>query len=201
MKVQNNKVVSLAYRLEVDGRIADQAGRENPLEYIHGTHMLLPKFEQTVEGKEPGESVSFTLSPEEGYGVHNPQRVIDLPKEAFMIDGVMHEELMEIGRVLPMMGQDGSVIQATVKEVGEKHVKMDFNHPMAGKTLNFSGTVESVRPATEKELDEGLHGEYLPPEDHPCHKGKCHKKDGEGCCKEEGEGCCQDGKGDCDCGE
>ena len=51
MKVQNNTVVSLAYRLEVDGKIADRAGRDNPLEYIHGTHMLLPKFEQAVEGK------------------------------------------------------------------------------------------------------------------------------------------------------
>ncbi|MBR4788276.1 MAG: peptidylprolyl isomerase [Bacteroidales bacterium] len=202
MKVQNNKVVSLAYRLEVDGRIADQAGRDNPLEYIHGTHMLLPKFEQAVEGKEPGDSVSFTLSPEEGYGVHNPQRVVDLPKEAFMIDGVMHEELMEVGRILPMMGQDGSVIQATVKAVGDKHVSMDFNHPMAGKTLNFTVEVVAVRDATESELTNGLHGEYLPQEEHECRHGRghCHKHEGEGegeCChKHEGDGeCCHHGEG------
>ncbi len=196
MKVQDKKVVALAYKLEVDGRIADQAGRERPLEYIHGTHMLLPKFEQAVEGKEPGESVSFTLSPEEGYGVHNPQHVIDIPKEAFVIDGVMHEELMQPGRVLPMMGQDGNVIQATVKEVKDRHVSMDFNHPMAGKTLNFTVEVVSVREATESELNNGLHGEYLPPEEHECchGKGRCHNHegDGEGCCKD-GEGCCKEG--------
>lgn len=201
MKVQNNKVVSLAYKLEVDGRIADKAGRDNPLEYIHGTHMLLPKFEQAVEGKEPGDSVSFTLSPEEGYGVHNPQRVVDFPKEAFMIDGVMHEELMEVGRILPMMGQDGSVIQATVKAVGDKHVSMDFNHPMAGKTLNFTVEVVAVRDATESELTNGLHGEYLPPEEHECRHGRghCHKHEGdegECCHKHEGDGeCCHHGEG------
>ncbi|MBR5041973.1 MAG: peptidylprolyl isomerase, partial [Bacteroidales bacterium] len=75
--------------------------------------------------------------------------------------------------------------------VDDKGVMMDFNHPMAGKTLHFTGKVEGVREATEKELKEGLHGEYLPPEDGcgHCHKGECHK----------GEGECHKGEGDC-CG-
>ncbi|MBQ3941660.1 MAG: peptidylprolyl isomerase, partial [Bacteroidales bacterium] len=70
---------------------------------------------------------------------------------------------------------------------------MDFNHPMAGKTLHFTGKVESVREATEKELREGLHGEYLPPEEGcgHCH-GECHK-DEDGCCHGEGE--CKEGCG------
>ncbi len=191
MKVEKNKVVALAYKLEVEGKIADQAGKDSPLEYIHGTHMLLPKFEQAVEGKEPGECVSFTLSAEEGYGVHDPQRVVDLPKEAFVIDGRLHEELMQPGRVLPLMGRDGNVVQATVAAVKEDAVTMDLNHPMAGKTLDFTVEVVSVRDATEKELAEGLHGEYLPPEEeeHCCHgkgKGHCHKHDGE----EGGHECC-----------
>ena len=74
-------------------------------------------------------------------------------------------------------------MQGTVAAVEEKSVKMDFNHPMAGKTLHFTGKVESVRDASEKELKEGLHGEYLPKECH-CHKGEggcCHKGEGEDC--------------------
>ena len=87
-----------------------------------------------------------------------------------------------------MLDQQGQVVQGKVAAVKEDTVAMDFNHPMAGKTLNFSGNVVSVREATQKELTEGLHGEYLPEEEHCCKKGKggCHrgdKKEGE-CCKE-----------------
>ena len=201
MKVQKDHVVAVSYELHVDGKLADKAASEKPLEYIHGSGMLLPKFEAALEGKTAGDPFAFTLSPEDGYGTYNPAYLVKLPLDAFKVDGKLMSEFLVPGRTLPMLNGEGSVVQGTVVEVAEDSVIMDFNHPMAGKTLNFSGTVESVRPATEKELDEGLHGEYLPPEDHPCHKGKCHKKDGEGCCKEEGEGCCQDGKGDCDCGE
>ena len=201
MKAEKNYVVAVSYNLEVEGQIADSASAEKPLEYIHGTGMLLPKFEAAVEGKEPGEGFDFVLSPEEGYGVHNPEYVVSIPKAAFTIDGVVHEELLVVGRVIPMYNGAGQVVQGTVAEVGEDAVKMDFNHPMAGKTLHFTGAMVSVRKATDKELLEGLHGEYLPQEG-GC--GHCHHGEGgcEGGCHGEGEGCCEgEGhcKGDCDC--
>lgn len=190
MKIDQNKVVALAYTLEVEGAIADSASSENPLEYIQGTGMLLPKFEAEVEGKEPGERFEFTLTPEEGYGTYNPKYKFDIPMEAFQIDGKVQSELLVPGRVIPMLNQDGQVIQGTVAEVKENAVTMDFNHPMAGKTLNFTGTVVSVREATEKELSEGLHGEFAPRGcEGGCHHGGCH---GEGHCHE-GEGHCHEG--------
>ena len=207
MKVSKNNVASVSYELIVDGKLADKAAPESPLEYIHGNGMLLPKFEAALEGKEPGDAFAFTLTPEEGYGTYNPAYLVKLPMEAFQLDGKTVSELLVPGRVLPMLNSEGQVVQGTVSQVAEDHVVMDFNHPMAGKTLNFSGRVESVREATQKELTEGLHGEYLPPEEGCCRKGKgrCHKQEGEGCCKEEGkEGCCKDEGcdcgGDCDCG-
>jgi len=188
MKVQKNKVVALSYCLQVEGKIADKAGAEAPLEYIHGTGMLLPKFEANVEGKEPGETFEFVLTPEEGYGVYNDAYKMDLPKSTFEIDGKLREDLLRVGNVLPLLNSEGQVIQGTVAAIGETTVTMDFNHPMAGKTLNFSGKVEAVRDATEKELLEGLHGEYLP---HDCEcGGKCHKGEGE-CHKGE----CHEGEG------
>ncbi len=208
MKIQKDKVVAVSYSLEVEGKIADQAGAEAPLEYIHGTGMLLPKFEEALDGKIAGDPFEFTLSPEEGYGTYNPKYLIELPLEAFAIDGKTATELLVVGRVLPMLNSEGQVVQGTVAAVGEKSVTMDFNHPMAGKTLHFTGKVETVRDATDKELKEGLHGEYLPKECH-CHKGKgegcCHKGEGEGegyCHKGdgEGEGCGCEGEG-CDCGK
>lgn len=192
MKVAKNKVVAVSYELNVEGKIADKAGSEKPLEYIHGNGMLLPKFESELEGKEPGDSFAFTLTPEEGYGIYNPGYLIDIPKSSFMADGVLREDLLVIGNIIPMLNASGQVIQGTVREVGSDTVKMDFNHPMAGKTLNFSGKVESVRDATEKELKEGLHGEYLPNEECGC-GGNCHGGCENGEC---GESKC-DGEGKC----
>ena len=184
MKAEKNKVVAVSYELEVEGAIADKAGSENPLEYIHGTGMLLPKFEAAVEGKEPTEGFDFILSPAEGYGEYNPEYVIALPKTAFMFEGKLREDLLVPGRLLPMYNSDGQIVQGTVHSITEDSVMMDFNHPMAGKTLHFTGKVESVREATQKELLEGLHGEFLPPQQ------------GCGCGK---DGCDCHGEGDCDC--
>ena len=204
MKAAENKVVAVSYELEVEGSIADKATSESPLEYIHGTGMLIPKFEANVAGKEPGEGFDFVLSPEEGYGAYNPALRVDIPKAAFQIDGVVQEQFLQVGRMIPMLNDLGQVVQGVVAAVAEENVTMDFNHPMAGKTLHFTGKVEAVRDATQKELTEGLHGEYLPQEgcSHHC---KGHHGDGEGCCHGEGEGCCHgDGEGcecdgDCDC--
>ena len=192
MKVAQDKVVAVSYELQVEGKIADKAGSEKPLEYIHGTGMLLPKFEASLEGKEPGDSFAFTLTPEEGYGVRNEKYMVDIPKTAFMIDGKVREDLLKVGNVIPMLNSEGQVIQGTVASIAEDSVKMDFNHPMAGKTLNFSGKVEAVRDATQKELTEGLHGEYLPQEGCHC-GGDCkHGECGEGECGKGGCGHCKD---------
>ena len=206
MKIANNKAVSLAYELQVEGKLADKAGKDQPLEYIHGTHMLLPRFEQEVEGKEPGEKFAFTLSPAEGYGEYKPEYKFDIPKTAFMANGVLQEQFLQVGAIVPMLDGQGNVVRGTVAAVGNDKVTMDFNHPMAGKTLNFTGEVVAVRDATEAELTNGLHGEYAPQEGCCKGKGKC-KKNAEGeeheCCHGEGE-CHKDGKqcdceGDCNC--
>ena len=68
MRIEKNKVVALSYDLEVEGSIVDSATPEQPLDYIHGTHMLLPRFEAEIEGLDEGAAFSFTVQPEEGYG-------------------------------------------------------------------------------------------------------------------------------------
>ncbi len=198
MKIEKNKVVFVTYDLTVDGQLVDSANEEQPLDYIQGMHMLIPKFEEALEGLEEGALFAFTVQPEDGYGPYDEKRRFDLPKTAFTIKGELREDLMQVGRILPMVGADGSIVNATVAEVKEDGVTMDFNHPMAGKVLNFSGKVVSVRDATEKELKEGLHGEFLPPEEghHCCGKGKghCHHHD-----HEHGEHCGHHDHGDGGC--
>ena len=193
MKIGQNNVVEFCYELEVDGHIVDHTTKERPLDYIHGTGSLLPKLEAHIEGMEPGDRFDVTLSPADGYGEVDPSRIIDLPKAAFEVNGEIREDLLVPGNTIPMMNSMGGVIPGVVLEVSEDSVKMDLNHQMAGKTLHFTGEVISVREATEKELTEGLHGEYA----HSCGCGGCHGHDGDcgGC-----EGGCGDHGDDCGCG-
>lgn len=192
MKIENNKVVEFCYELEVDGNVVDHTTEEKPLDYIHGTGSLLPKLEEHIQGMEAGDSFDVTLSPADGYGEKDPDRIIDLPKSAFEINGEVREDLLVPGNTIPMLNSMGGVIPGLVVEVTAETVKMDLNHPMAGKTLHFTGRIVSVREATEKELTEGLHGEYL----HSCGCGGCHGHDGDcgGC----SDGHCGDGEG-CGC--
>ena len=152
MKAENNKMVAVNYKLTVDGKIADQSHPDKPLEFIFGTGMLLPKFEEAIAGKEPGEKVAFTLSPANGYGEVVEDLIIDLPKTTFMIDGKLAEEYLFVGSQIPMSNAQGQHMVGVVKEVGDQTVKMDFNHPMAGKTLNFEVEVVSVRDVTPEDL-------------------------------------------------
>ena len=193
MKISQNAVVEFCYELEVDGQVVDRTTKERPLDYIHGTGSLLPKLEAHIEGMEPGAVFDVTLSPADGYGEVDPARIIDLPKAAFEVNGEIREDLLVPGNTIPMMNSMGGVIPGVVLEVSEDSVKMDLNHQMAGKTLHFTGEVLSVREATEKELAEGLHGEFV----HSCGCGGCHGHDGD-CGRCEG-GHCGEGHGD-DCG-
>lgn len=191
MKVTKNKVVALEYVLKVKGEQVDKATADKPLEFIQGTGSLLPLFEQNIEGKDVGDAFAFTLSPADGYGEWHLENIVDLPKAAFEIDGQLREDLLFVGNVIPLMNQAGGVIPGKVLEIGADSVKMDLNHPMAGKTLDFTGKILSVRDATEKELTEGLHGEFAGSHRCSCHGG-CH----EGNCGEDGcEGGCHGGEG------
>ena len=124
MKISENKFVSLAYTLTVDGQVADQATADRPLEFVYGVGMLLPKFEEFIAGKEVGDKFEFVLTPAEGYGEINPQAVVNLPKDVFMVDGAIPDDMLIVGNVLPM----------------------------AGKTLNFTGDVLGVREATPEDM-------------------------------------------------
>ena len=194
MKITQNAVVEFSYELEVDGQVVDHTTKERPLDYIHGTGSLLPKLEAHIEGMEPGDKFDVTLSPADGYGEVDPNRIIDLPKAAFEVNGEIREDLLVPGNTIPMMNSMGGVIPGVVIEVSEDSVKMDLNHQMAGKTLHFTGEVLSVREATGKELTEGLHGEFV----HTCGCGGCHGGDCGGGC--EGGHCGEGHDGDCGCG-
>ena len=141
-----------------NGRLIQEATKENPFTFICGMQQVLPKFEENLMGKEPGDHYCFYLTPAEGYGEHDENYVMDLDKKMFMQNDVLMDMVKE-GAQLMMQTADGRPIMGIVREIGDKHVKMDFNHELAGKELHFTGKVTGIRDATEKELTDGLHGE------------------------------------------
>lgn len=162
MVVANNKVVSVIYELRknsFDGEIIEIVKEDNPLVYIAGIGSLLPDFETNLMGKKLDESFSFSILANDAYGPREDSAIIDIPLQVFMVDGVVDYDLVKIGQTVPMRDQDGNRLNGIVLDVNEASVKMDFNHPLAGDDLYFTGKVIGIRDATQEELEHGhVHG-------------------------------------------
>ncbi|MFI3282306.1 MAG: peptidylprolyl isomerase [Rikenellaceae bacterium] len=152
MKVEMNKMVAVNYTLTVDGVVADQSPEGQPLQFVFGTGMLLPKFEEAIVGMSAGEKTSFTLKAKDGYGEVAAEAVVELPKTIFMVDGVVAEDILVVGNVVPMGDANGNRMNGVIVSIAEESVTMDFNHPMAGKTLNFEVEIDSVRDVTPEDM-------------------------------------------------
>jgi FKBP-type peptidyl-prolyl cis-trans isomerase SlyD len=151
MQVAKDNVVSIEYRLHLgDGKIIDESDPGDPLVYLHGYEEIVPGLEKALEGKKPGESLKVQVSPEEGYGEYDPDGVEEVARDEFPPD-------MELvaGGVVEAVDEDGEEVEFLVKELRAKTVVVDFNHPLAGKTLHFEVTVREVRAATAEELEHG----------------------------------------------
>lgn len=158
MKITNNAVVNAEYELFVDGdngelELMEKTTRENPLSFIFGVGMMLPKFEENLKDLKAGDSFEFSISSEEAYGKYNDEAVIELERKVFEVDGKMDEEMVFEGNMVPLMDSEGNRFQALVLSVTDTHVTVDLNHPLAGENLHFKGKVLDVREATEDELN------------------------------------------------
>lgn len=151
MKIANQCVVSIHYTLtDTQGQELDSSKGQDPLTYLHGTDGLIPGLERELEGREPGEQFEATVQPEEAYGDVNPQLVQDVPLE--VLDGI---ENLHVGMALQSKAPDGSVQNLRVDAIGDESATLNANHPLAGEVLKFEVSVESVRAATEEELEHG----------------------------------------------
>lgn len=163
MQIKNQTVVSLSYILKQDnaeGAVIEIAKETEPLVFIYGIGQMIPKFEEYLLTLSPGDSFEFTLMSAEAYGEFEADAIIDLEKTIFMIDGEVDNEMLTVGNIIPMRDNHGNMLQGKVVSVSDDAVKMDFNHPMAGKNLHFTGKILTVREATQDELSHGhVHGE------------------------------------------
>ncbi len=159
MKIDKHTVPSLTYKLVVDGELVEETDSNNPLVFLAGVGTMIPGFERQLMGLQAGDSYSFDIEPVEGYGELNPEAVVEIPKDVFKVEGEVQNDILVVGNKVPMQDNQGRPLQGTVVEVADETVKMDFNHELAGKKLNFTGEVIEVRVASEEELEHGhVHG-------------------------------------------
>ena len=138
--IDNGSVVKVDYTLTVDGQEIDSSKDRGPLEFEVGKKQMIPGFEQAVIGLKKGDKKSFKVSPEEGYGSVNDEAFQEVPRSQLPQDVTP-----EAGMMLSAMSQDGRPFQVKITEVKEESVVVDFNHPLAGKELNFEVEVVDVQ--------------------------------------------------------
>lgn len=137
--------------------LVHQVPADNPERMIYGVtpHVIKPLAE-AIEGLKAGDSFSATITPAEGFGEYTDEllRTELLPRQMFEPDGKLDEETIYPGAQIYLQTNFGQEVPAVVLEVGNKEisVKVDLNHPLAGKTIVIKGKILSVRPATDEEI-------------------------------------------------
>lgn len=185
------KMVTLSYDLRIDdenGEMIEQATMENPLQFLYGAGFMLPKFETKLAGLKQDDPFNIKLEKLDAYGEVNNDAIVELPKSVFLVNGEFDSELISVGNTVPMMSSNGQRLNGLVLEVNDEIVKMDFNHPLAGEDLFFTGKVLEVREASDEEVAQILSG-----------GGSCGCGSG-GSCGTDGGSCGTDSHGGCGCG-
>ncbi len=152
--VTDDIVVALDYTLRVDGEVVDTSDGGEPIEFLQGGGEIVVGLEDALYGMKAGERKQIVVSPEDGYGELDPEAYGDFPIEEFPEDIPL-----EPGVELNIEDESGESLDAVVDSVAGGNVRLNFNHPLAGKDLHFEVTVAGIRPATEEELTHGhAHG-------------------------------------------
>lgn len=148
--VADDMVVTMEYTVKVDGEVVDSSEDHEPIEFLQGHNQVIRGLEKQLYGMAVGDSKSFVVAPRDGYGERDPDAIADVPRSEFPA-----EIPLEPGIELQMEDEDGDVMNAVIVSAGEKTIRLDFNHPLAGKELHFSVQVVGLRQATAEELEHG----------------------------------------------
>lgn len=154
--MDNNKYIAVSYKLytsDNEKELIEEAPVDKPFQFISGLGVALPAFESKMLDLAKGEKFDFTLSKAEAYGDYDIQRVIELDKKMFEINGRFDSEQIFEGAVVPLVNADGNHFNGTVLEIKDNKVTMDLNHPLAGKDLHFVGTLVENRDASKDEIE------------------------------------------------
>lgn len=196
MEDLNHKFISATYEMYEVGEgtqpLLEAATEERPMVIMTDFGMLpLTAFEDKLKVLATGEEFDITLNPEEAFGEYVAERVVDLDKQIFSVDGVFDEVHIREGVIVPLQNEQGQRFMAQIAKIGDTTVTVDLNHPLAGKSLRFKGRILESHDATEDEIMAMLNQMNH----HGCGGGGC-----SGSCGNCGEGGCGGNCGEGGCG-
>lgn len=192
MDKPQNKCISVAYKLYSNNNgveeFVEEATTEKPFQFISGFGITLDGFEKALVGLNVNDEFDFSLDKDEAYGDYVDERVLDLDKGIFTINNHFDHEHIFKDAIVPLQNEDGQRFYGRVLEISDDKVKMDMNHPLAGKNLNFKGHIVENREATKDEIEvmlnrlsgegecgcEDCGGDCGEGHDHDCGCGHCH---------------------------
>ena len=151
MKIEKDAVVSMHYTLKNDaGDVIDSSEGKEPLPFLQGHGNIIPGLESALEGSKVGDKLDVTVEPEEGYGLRLQEAIQEIPRTA-----LQDVEDLALGMQLQSQDKDGNAFIVTVAKIEDETITVDANHPLAGETLHFAVTIESIRKAEAVEIDHG----------------------------------------------
>ena len=151
-QITKDAVVGIDYRLTIkDGTEVDSTAGRGPMEYLHGHQNIIPGLEKELKGREVGDELNVTFGPGDGYGEHDPERVVEINISKLGFEP-------ELGSVVAAKLPDGREQHLMIAEIEGETVTLDGNHPLAGQDLRFEVTVTSIRAATDEEVENGRPG-------------------------------------------
>ena len=139
-QIREGSQVALEYTLSDEaGTVIESNKGKQPMSYIHGKSQIIPGLEKELSGMKVGEEKKIQIKPEDGYGPVNPDAFQEVPKDK------LPPEALKVGTMLMAQGPQGQGIPVRVHEIKDTTVIMDFNHPMAGKTLSFDVKISEIK--------------------------------------------------------
>jgi len=196
MEKKINKYVAVAYKLYAiengESGLVEVATEEKPFQFITGFGITLDEFEKTVDALGKGDEFDLKLTTEQAYGDCLDEKVLNLDKEIFTINGHFDHGNIFKNAYVPLQNEAGKRFMGHVLDITDDKVVMDLNHPLAGMELNFKGKIIESREATNAEIEGMIN--RLSGEECECDCGGCghdHAHDGkDGCCGGHNHGGC-----------
>ncbi|BAK72582.1 peptidylprolyl isomerase [Arcobacter sp. L] len=139
MAIEINQTVKIMFEVKIDGVIVDGSRSNKPFEFQFGTGQVIAGLEKRIINMKAGEIADIFVPASEAYGEYDPAGIQTLPIEQFA--GI---ENLKVGMQIQAQDENDQPIQFIVKEIGEKEITVDFNHPLAGKDLEYKIKIDSL---------------------------------------------------------